>query len=144
MEFKGYIYEYWVAEALVDWLMSNSYVYVPSLDGRENYWANAEGEADWDAVYDEVWCTDEVVGNGPMGHFPYEDEGALFSAVKHIDFERFWDFAEEFGVDAMKIARQYNSWKELAECADSWARLEALGGAIGLVKTGVVPGGSAL
>lgn len=127
-------YDRQVGMTLRDWLMMNGYVW----SAEQNLWLDAEGnEADWDAIYDEVWAEDDITGNGSYG-YPYEDEGALFSAVKHLDFERFREIVEDFGIDVSAELKRFASWREMAQWADCLARLDALDRAIWAVQQGNV------
>lgn len=123
-------YDVVVAEGLHGWLEMNGYAW----NAETRKWSAPEGgEPDWDAIYDEVWAEDSVTGNGPYG-YPYEDDGALFSAVRHIDFERFRDIVEDFGIDVREELRRFASWREVAQWADCLMRLNALVHAIWAMK----------
>lgn len=125
-----FFYDVSVREGLENWLESNGYVW----SAEQHLWLDAEGnEADWDAIYDEVWAEDDITGNGPYGYL-YEDDEALFSAVKRIDFERFREIVEDFGIDMSAELKRFASWREMAQWADCLARLDALDRAIWVVQ----------
>ena len=115
-------YDESVREGLEEWLEANGYVW----SVEQNLWLDAEGnEADWDAIYDEVWAEDDITGNGPCG-YPYEDDEALFSAIRNIDFEHFRAILEDFGISIDEEIKHRTSWREMAQWADCLARLDAL------------------
>ena len=126
-------YDKQVEMGLRDWLMMNGYVWSVGPQGQ-HLWTRVEGgEPDWDAIYDEVWAEDDITGNGPYG-YPYEDDGALFSAVRRIEFGRFREIVENFGIDVTAELKRFTSWREVAKWADCLARLDALDRAIWAVQ----------